>query len=165
MKQLTQYIQEKLKINSKSNITQNYNYQPKDKNELINLINKLIKERGHNADLNDIDTSNIKDMSYLFASHNYSGDEQDEYIYKFNGDISKWDVSNVTNMAHMFDHSEFDGDISKWDVSNVTNMDVMFYYSKFNGDISEWNINKVKNMVFIFTKCPIEKNPPSWYKE
>ena len=32
----------------------------------------------------------------------------------FNGNISNWDVSNVTNMNYMFDDSKFNGDISKW---------------------------------------------------
>ena len=38
------------------------------------------------------------------------------------GDISLWDVSNVTNMNSMFYNSQFAGDISTWNVSNVTNM-------------------------------------------
>ena len=42
------------------------------------------------------------------------------YDSQFNGDISKWDVSNVTNMSVMFSDSQFNGDISNWDVSNVT---------------------------------------------
>ena len=46
----------------------------------------------------------------------------------FNADISKWDVSSVTDMRNMFSHAElFDVDISSWDVSRVTNMDHMFY--------------------------------------
>lgn len=39
------------------------------------------------------------------------------YYSEFNGDISKWDVSNVENMNSMFEESSFNGDISKWDVS------------------------------------------------
>jgi hypothetical protein len=39
-------------------------------------------------------------------------------------------------MAGMFEHSKFDGDLSNWDVSNVTNMKEMFCESKFTGDIS-----------------------------
>ena len=45
----------------------------------------------------------------------------------FNDDISKWDVSSVTNMYYMFSNSQFDGDISGWNVSSVTNMsDIIF---------------------------------------
>jgi hypothetical protein len=39
-------------------------------------------------------------------------------------------------MASMFYKSVFDGDISQWDVSNVTTMFSMFANSKFDGDIS-----------------------------
>ena len=79
-----------------------YNYQPKTKEELKGLIEKLIKERGNEADLNDIDVSQITDMDDLFANS------------KFNGNISNWDVSVVEKMNHMFTNSEFKGDISKW---------------------------------------------------
>ena len=40
----------------------------------------------------------------------------------------------------MFSYSRFNGDISKWDVSNVTDMGGMFSNSKFNGDISVWKL-------------------------
>eukprot|EP00961_Rhodomonas_salina_P194316 2623813-Rhodomonas_salina.1 len=41
----------------------------------------------------------------------------------FNGDISKWDVSSVTDMSYLFYDSSFNGDLSKWDVSSVRSMD------------------------------------------
>ena len=124
MKNLKDIILERLHINKdigKQN--HHYNYNPKTRIELKELIDKLIKERGNDADLNDIDTSEITDMSYMF------------YHSNFNGDISNWDVSNVENMCRMFSNSKFNGDISKWDVRNVTDMEYMFYYSEFNGDI------------------------------
>jgi surface protein len=70
----------------------------------------------------------------------------------FNGDISGWDVSNVTNMELMFsDATSFNGDISGWDVSNVTNMHGIFAFaSSFNCDISRWNVSKVKTMSEMF---------------
>ena len=58
MKNLTQYIQEKLII-KKSN---NYNYCPETKEELKNIIKQRIKENGNEVDLNDIDVSNITDI-------------------------------------------------------------------------------------------------------
>ena len=117
MQQINKYIQERLHINKD---IKSYNYHPKDKSELKELIDKLIKERGNEADLNDIDTSEIKDMDSLFHKS------------EFNGDISEWDVSNVENMRCMFYDSEFtgeNGDISNWDVSKVVDMNYMFAYS------------------------------------
>ena len=74
--------------------------QPKTKNELKKIIEDTIKEQGNKCDLNFIDTSLIKDMSRLFSGS------------KFNGDISKWNVSSVENMSYMFNCSNFNGDIS-----------------------------------------------------
>src|SRR5574343_1062454 len=76
-----------------------YNYHPKDKDELKQIIEERIEYEGSECDLNDIDVSNITDMSNMF------------YKSKFNGDISKWNVSKVTNMSWMFDSSKFNGDI------------------------------------------------------
>ena len=112
MKTLNTYITEKLKNNKLSD-----NYQPKTRDELKELVNKLIKERGNEADLNDIDTSEITDMADVF------------YELDFNGDISQWDVSNVTDMSSMFSSCKsFNQDISNWDVSKVTDMRYMFYW-------------------------------------
>ena len=58
-----------------------YNYLPKTREELMDLIEKLIEERGNKADLNDVDVSRITNMSYMFQGS------------QFNGDISKWNVS------------------------------------------------------------------------
>ena len=116
MKSLTSYIQEKLII-KKNKSSNNYNYFPESKEELKDIILKRINDEGKEVDLNDIDVSNITDMSSLF------------YTYEnFNGDISDWDVSNVTDMRAMFYWcKKFNQDISNWDVSNVTNMRYMFY--------------------------------------
>ena len=95
MKSLTHYIQEKLVINSLQEKlvikkTNQYKYFPQSKEELRAIIEKRIKDEGNEVDLNDIDVSNITDMSSLFEETN------------FKGDISKWDVSNVTDMQDMF---------------------------------------------------------------
>ena len=152
MKNLKDIIVERLHINKDID---SYNYHPKTRDELIELINELIEERGNDANLNDIDTSEITDMSQLFFKSN------------FNGDISEWDVSKVEDMSYMFSESTFNGNISNWDVSKVKNMFCMFYGSEFtgeHGDISKWNVSNVKTMNYMFSKSPLEKNPPKWYK-
>jgi len=104
---------------------------PYDKEELKIIINYYSKYHP-NGSLNWLDVSEITDMSFLFYKNE-----------KFNGDISKWNVSSVTNMAGMFAESMFNGDISKWDVSKVYSMAGMFAESKFSQDISNWDLSKV----------------------
>ena len=66
------------------------------KDELRIIIKQTIESEGPNCDLNWIDTSGITDMNSLFSALNST-------IFKeFNGDISKWDVSNVEDMSYMF---------------------------------------------------------------
>ena len=121
--------------------------QPKNKKELVKIIEDTIKKEGYNCNLNFIDTSFIEDMSYLFSNS------------KFNGDISGWDVSNVDNMRGMFLNSEFNGEISKWNIHNVFDMTFMFMNSKFSNSISKWNTRNVKLKLLCFEGCPLENNP------
>ena len=83
--------------------------------------------------------------------------------FSFNGDLSKWDVSNVKNMHAMFFAAEsFNGDLSKWDVSNVRNMSSMFSYSSFNGDLSKWNVSNVRNMYQMFGDTSFNGDLSNW---
>ena len=129
MKTLQRYITEKILINKNSKLP--YNYYPKTKEELKDII----------------------DMSDLFE---YSD---------FNGDISKWNVSNVKTMYGMFYKSEFNGNIYKWNVSNVKNMECMFMKSNFNSDISNWDVSNVKSMHEMFYECPIEEKYKPKFKK
>src|SRR5574344_3068058 len=63
--------------------------QPETKDELVEIIKATIEEQGNKCDLNFIDVSRIKDMSYLFGGDKYGFED-------FNGDISKWNVSCLT---------------------------------------------------------------------
>ena len=91
MKSLNQYITEKLKVSKKQN---QYNYCPQTREELDDLLDQLLKERGWEADLNDIDVSNITDMSGLFAKFR---DLIDNFKYNTDYDFSSWE--NATEYA------------------------------------------------------------------
>ena len=154
MKQIVNYINEKLHITSK----QQYSCQPKTKRELRSIIIERIQEDGQECNLNDIDVSNITDMSCLF-------DAFDNKIFNdFNGDISLWNVSNVKDMYAMFNWCEqFNCDLSRWDVSKVTHMEYMFYNcKKFKQNIDGWNVSKDVNMWDAFYGCPTQ---PIWYED
>ena len=152
MKNITNFINERLHITTKSHI-HHYTCQPETWDELREIIVKRIYDDGFECDLNDIDVSKIKDMSYLF---NASGNSIFE---RFNGDVSQWNVSNVTNMRWMFKGcKKFNCDLSRWDVSKVTNMECMFCKcAQFNCDISRWNISNVKNIYRMFKDCKLFK--------
>ena len=71
----------------------------------------------------------------------------------FNGDISHWDTSSVTNMSNTFRRvSDFNQDLSNWDTSSVTDMQYMFREaSSFNRDIGNWDTSSVMNMDSMFS--------------
>ncbi|MDC6364968.1 MULTISPECIES: BspA family leucine-rich repeat surface protein [Flavobacteriaceae] len=95
--------------------------------------------------------SNATDVPNLSQTISMQGMFQS--CHAFNGDVSDWDVSNVTNMEAMFfQASTFNGDLTNWDVSNVANMQLMFFEaSAFEGQgISEWEVNQVTTMTGMF---------------
>ena len=113
-------------------------YHPKTNEELRKLLGHLFVERGKDADLNDIDVSNITDMSNLFKNLNPP-----------NIDIRYWDVSNVENMSYMFSGcTKFTGKgLGNWNPIKCKNMTCMFYdCSNFDCDLSDWDVRNVKMM-------------------
>ena len=118
-------------------------YFPKDNQELRKLLEERLAE-DKDADLNDIDVSQITNMDRLFYK-----------LDPHNIDISLWDVSNVENMNSVFyGCKKFNCDLNSWNVSKVTNMEHMFHdCNVFNCDLSNWNVSKVKNMESMFYHC------------
>ena len=153
MKTLNQYIQEKLIINK--DYRDNTIVVIKSFDELRNIIEDRYDKFGAGTkqnpiDFNDIDVSNLDS----FYDKNIGLFEYTKFKYI---DISEWDVSNVTNMSHMFyvcKELKSVGYISGWDVSKVTDMSFMFTgCKKFNQDISKWNVSKVTDMSYMFYSC------------
>ena len=89
----------------------------KNKRHLKQLIRTEIVKNGLQCNLNHIDVSNVKDLSFLFSES------------KFNKNVSNWNVSNVKNMYHMFFESEFNQDISDWKPLSLKEKIDMFKYS------------------------------------
>jgi surface protein len=91
-----------------------------------------------NEDISRWDVSNVKSMSNMF----YGAESFDNFGKPLNwGEKTK----NVEDMAGMFGNAwKFNQDISDWEVSNVKDMSRMFVgATEFNQDISGWDVNNV----------------------
>ncbi len=100
--------------------------------------------------LTNFDTSNVEDMSYMFATY---GMKTMENLVPIN--FSNFNTSKVKNMEHMFSYSFLPSlDIRNFDTSNVENMGWMFdaLNNVRNLDLSGWNVKKVNNVQGIFSR-------------
>lgn len=141
---------------------------PKDNIELKKIVDYYSNADNYMDSLNWLDVSDIRNMSYVFFESVYNGDISKwdvsnvtdmsymfAFSYCYDINISEWDVSNVNNMSYMFANIEYNPDILKWDVSHVMNMSYMFLNSNFSRDISHWNVSNVLHYDGIFTMCQI----------
>ena len=72
----------------------------------------------------------------------------------FDGDISNWNVSSVTDMSYMFAATNFNWPLNSWDVSSVTHMNSMFFDAiHFNQDLHNWNVSSVISMHNMFARA------------
>ena len=128
---------------------------PVSDDNIKDVISKLSKlySFSYGINLNWMDTSRVTSMYKLFS---------DVRTMVLDVDISKWDVSHVTEMSHMFAHNHFNNDISRWDVSTVRNMSYMFDGSSFNGDIRSWNIRSLKNCQYMFANSEFNSDISGW---
>ena len=139
MKHLNQYI----------NIRKKKSFIKADDDSLIDIIMDQYEIVGPEGDYNHIDVSACTTLCF-------GGEGVFEGLYDFNGDVTKWNVSNITNMKNTFYKCrKFNSDLTEWDVSNVTVFDNMFRScSKFNGNISNWNISDdCTSMEGMFEDC------------
>ena len=81
------------------------------------------------------------------------------------GNISCWNVSQVTDMRALFlNQRKFNDSLYYWDVRNVVNMSGMFVQaSSFDQNLSAWNIEKVRDMYYMFCSAKaFNQNLDSW---
>ena len=125
MKSLNQYITEKILINKSSKFIN------KIKVESLEQLQALIRERYNNnksfIDLNDLDISELDDLSYIFHGSNI------EVV-----DISGWDTSNVTTMENMFSFCD-----KLKNIIGIENLDV----SKLQRANCIWTFVKMKTLL------------------
>ena len=115
--------------------------------------------------IDTLNTSNVTNMKETFA---YAGSNTSKFVV----DLSKWDVSKVTNMYRMFLRAGEScttfglGDLSGWDTSNVTSMYEMFCLAGQNAnwylDCSRWNVSKVTSHPYFNSHVGDKVIEPHW---
>ena len=156
MKNLNQYIIEKILINKNSKLN-------KIKVESKDQLQSIIQERYYNnksfIDLTDIDISELDNLSYIFYTLNM------EVV-----DISGWNTSNVITMENMFsfcDKLKNIIGIENLDVSKLEDATSMFYCCKnlVELDLTNWNPISLENTYDMFSCCSnlkMIKNIENW---
>ena len=85
------------------------------------------------GNLSHWDTSNVRDMSYMFAGYN-----------GVIGDLSHWNVSNVKNMSYMFSTSSASvSGLTNWNIRQTTYMPDMFLDSSLPYEVVTSNAESI----------------------
>ena len=141
---------------------------PKTSEELQELVAKRLAEKPENPYLLDIDTSEITDMSGLFASRrnsDHGNPKYNKYLSKYyissinikELNLATWNTSNVTNMNYMFSDCESLEalNISSFNTSKVVNMEFMFYHCESikELDLTHFDVSSVERMCYMFCAC------------
>ena len=100
-----------------------------------------------------------------------SAEGRDEAREKY-GEISTWDVSQVTNFEGMFFGRAWDGsgeptycntpwtaDLSAWNTSRAVSMSFMFEGSGFSGNIASWDTSSVEELEGMFSHAAHFNSP------
>ena len=138
------------------------------------------------VDIENLDVSNVKNMSKMFCMDQTVWDNHDlaYTVYRkasfdeFSSQIGtsgletlnmeSWDTSNVEYMSEMFRGCNFlrVPALSEWDVSKVRNMEAMFHgcISLEELDLSGWNLPSLTDANYMFWNCEKMKklNAEGW---
>ena len=142
--------------------------QAKNKVKKIKVFQRDIdlykRDRSHLPDDKEwVLQDDVTNLSYLFQRIPY---EQPNDFFNTIG-VSKWNVSNVTNMQNMFENAKaFNQPLEKWNVSNVTNMDTMFEKAEaFNQPLEKWDVSNVIYRRWMFNMAKsFKQSKPQFHK-
>ena len=92
---------------------------------------------GEIREMHPLLTPKLTNITLRSAIRDYAGPRHNSrsrmFVVRTYGEISHWDVSNVTDMDGAFYEAEsFNQPLNKWDVSNVEDMYRMFDAATFN---------------------------------
>ena len=116
-------------------------------------------------DLSKLDTSNVTDMSYMFANTDISAN-MCEFMVR---ELPVFNTSKVTNMSNMFRGAIIDSvgkySFTTWNTSNVEDMSYMFYETENSEriDLSSWDVSSVTNHDYFTNVSTITPPVSNWY--
>lgn len=152
MKNLKDYIlTEGFKLGKNKVRKTTYNFYPKNKQELREIIKEKVKN--DNFNFNDIDVSNVTDMSDLFFALDSNTRNK---ITKL--DLTNWNVENVENMQNIFSsiYNLEELNINGWITSSVKKFDGAFEYCEKLVNIigiEDLNTQKAISLESMFRNC------------
>ena len=144
--------------------------------DFLDIINKSKTCLVDASSLENLDTSEYTDLSYIFCGCSEIKDfnfvkkwdvskcknfESMFFDCRFNNldFLSNWNLINAINLKHMFRYcinlNDING-IKNWNVENAENFYGMFYFCKNLIDanaLQNWNMNKAKNIRWMFAFC------------
>lgn len=123
-------------------------------NYLLNFGNTTNVTKKYGPNIGAWDVSKIKEFTGVFsAKRNPAIGLYDPITANFSlFNVSKWNTTNATSFAYMFQGSKFNGNCSTWKVAQVTNFTGMFEdAAKFNGtDLMKWNLTNATDLSHMF---------------
>lgn len=156
MIELTQYINERLKLTNDSKVRK-YKYAPNTLTELDEIIRTKLKDminifdplsKKYDLNLTDVDVSNLDSLEGAIGCH--------EAIKSVN--ISGWNISHIEDISGMFEECSYLQKIVGLDTLDTSNVKLMT--DLFSGcknlteiDLSKWNFDNVTDMAHMFANC------------
>ena len=86
-------------------------------------------------------TSNLQDMSYMFANTSFYGDNN----------LALFDTSNVINMQYAFAYTNYP--LPDFNTEKVQDMSHMFDYCRYKTTFPNLNVSNVTNTAYMFNSC------------
>jgi hypothetical protein len=158
---LSEYLTESRRP-KKLEMTPDGKYFPRDRDELVRAICKVIDEQlkarpGVDLkviDLNGIDTSRVTEMYSIFES----AAKKLRYANSFDFLVDQWDVSNVTSFYECFKGAMFftGQGIENWKVtSKCKSLSSMFEHTQLHEelDLSNWDLSNTHSLESAFMNC------------
>lgn len=107
------------------------------------------------------DTSNIENFSFMFAQHNTIGQFYSPVLTFNPPQLSSWDMSSATDLSYMFTgRTYFNQNLNSWNVSNVKNTGWMFALcSAYNQPLNNWDTSNFEKIHYMFFLTPAFNQP------